>query len=82
MEVQTDAFAPHYRLLLLDLRDHGLSKDILPAFPAYDFDIVAEDILKVLDHLGIEKAHFVSLSIGNVILQKIDMRGPNWSTAW
>ena len=73
---QTDAFAPHYRLLLLDLRDHGLSKDILPEFPAYDFDIVAQDILKVLDHLGIEKAHFVSLSIGSVILQKIDMLRP------
>ncbi|MEC8368952.1 MAG: alpha/beta fold hydrolase, partial [Bacteroidota bacterium] len=70
---QIEAFAPHYRLLLLDLRDHGLSKDILPEFPAYDFDIVAEDILRVIDHLGIDKAHFVSLSIGSVILQKIDI---------
>ena len=73
---QIEAFAPHYRLLLLDLRDHGLSKDILPEFPAYDFDIVAEDILRVIDHLGIDKAHFVSLSIGSVILQKIDIERP------
>jgi len=73
---QIEAFAPHYRLLLLDLRDHGYSKDILPEFPAYDFDIVAEDILRVVDHLGIEKAHFVSLSIGSVILQKIDIERP------
>ena len=73
---QIEAFAPHYRLLLLDLRDHGLSKDILPEFPAYDFDIVAEDILRVVDHLGIQKAHFVSLSIGSVILQKIDIERP------
>ena len=43
---QIEAFAPHYRLLLLDLRDHGYSKDILPEFPVYDFDIVAEDILR------------------------------------
>ena len=67
--------SPALPVALLDLRDHGLSKDILP-IPAYDFDIVAEDILKVLDHLGIEKAHFVSLSIGGVILQKIDMLRP------
>ena len=73
---QIDAFAAHYRLLLIDLRDHGYSKDILPEYPAYDFDIVAEDVLHLVDHLGIEKAHFVSLSIGSVILQKIDIERP------
>ena len=36
--------------LLIDLRDHGASKDILPEFPAYDFDIVAKDILVLTDH--------------------------------
>lgn len=73
---QIDAFAPHYRLLLIDLRDHGFSKDILPEYEAYDFDIVAADILVVIDHLSIEKAHFVSLSIGSVILQKLDIDRP------
>lgn len=74
---QIEAFQPHYRLLLIDLRDHGFSKDILPEFPEYDFDIVSEDILAVVDHLGIERAHFVSLSIGSVILQKIDIERPD-----
>lgn len=74
---QIDAFAPHYRLLLIDLRDHGYSKDILPEYPAYDFDILVEDILRVIDHRGIEKAHFLSLSIGSVILQKLDMERPD-----
>ena len=73
---QIEAFQPQYRLLLIDLRDHGFSKDILPEFPEYDFDIVSEDILAVVDHLGIERAHFVSLSIGSVILQKIDIERP------
>lgn len=73
---QIEAFKPHFRLLLLDLRDHGLSKDVLPAFPAYDFDMISADILAVIDALGIEKAHFLSLSIGSVILQKIDIERP------
>ena len=73
---QIEAFQPLYRLILIDLRDHGFSKDILPEFPEYDFDIVSEDILAVVDHLGIERAHFVSLSIGSVILQKIDIERP------
>ena len=74
VEIPNRSVSPHYRLLLIDLRDHGYSKDILPEFPEYDFDIVGEDILAVIDHLGIEKAHFVSLSIGSVILQKIGHR--------
>ena len=69
-------FVPTTACLLIDLRDHGYSKDILPEFPEYDFDIVGEDILAVIDHLGIEKAHFVSLSIGSVILQKLDIERP------
>ena len=73
---QIEAFAPHFRLLLIDLRDHGYSKEIMPEFPAYDFDIVAKDILAVIDHLNIRKAHFMSLSIGSVILQKIDIERP------
>ena len=73
---QVEALAPHYRLLLMDLRDHGESKGIMPEFPAYDFDIVATDILAVIDFLGIQKAHFISLSIGSVILQKIDIERP------
>ena len=32
--------------------------------------------MRVVDHLGIQKAHFVSLSIGSVILQKIDIERP------
>jgi pimeloyl-ACP methyl ester carboxylesterase len=74
---QSDALAPHFRLLLIDLRDHGESKDIMPEFPSYDFDIVATDILAVIDSLGIQKAHFISLSIGSVILQKIDIERPD-----
>ena len=44
VEIPNRSVSPHYRLLLIDLRDHGYSKDILPEFPEYDFDIVGEDI--------------------------------------
>ncbi|MCF8248248.1 MAG: alpha/beta hydrolase [Saprospiraceae bacterium] len=73
---QTEAFKPFFNLLLLDLRDHGLSKDMNPAFSSYNFDIVCDDILEVVDHLGIEKAHFLSLSLGSAILQRLDQKRP------
>lgn len=74
---QIEAFRPYFRLLLLDLRDHGKSKNIQPAYEQYDFDIVADDILRVVDHLGIDRAHFMSMSLGSVILQKIDEKRPD-----
>ncbi len=73
---QVEAFKPYFNLLLLDLRDHGQSKNIEPAFDSYDFDIVTNDILKLLDHLGIRRACFLSLSLGSVILQKLDEKRP------
>lgn len=73
---QTEAFKPFFNLLLLDLRDHGLSKNMEPAFRSYNFRIVCDDILEVIDHLGIERAHFLSLSLGSAILQHIDHRRP------
>ena len=74
---QVDSFSKDFRLVLLDLRDHGFSKNIQPEYNAYDFDIVAGDIIKVLDNLKIDKAHFLSLSIGSVILQKLDLLRPH-----
>ena len=73
---QIEHFSKDFRLLLLDLRDHGYSKEMTPAYTAYDFDIIASDILNVIDELNITKAHFMSLSIGSVILQKIDILRP------
>ncbi|NUO00844.1 MAG: alpha/beta fold hydrolase [Saprospiraceae bacterium] len=73
---QTEAFKPFFNLLLLDLRDHGLSKDVKPVFTSYNFDIVCEDILKVIDHLKIKQANFISLSLGSAILQRLDQRRP------
>lgn len=74
---QIEHFSKNFRLLLIDLRDHGFSKNIQPEYGAYDFDIVASDILKVIDHLDIVKANFISLSIGSVVLQKLDLLRPN-----
>ena len=73
---QIAAFKPYFNLLLLDLRDHGQSQNMVPAFKQYNFDIVANDILEVIDHLEISKAHFLSLSLGSVILQKLDEKRP------
>ena len=54
-------FQDRYRLILVDLRGHG--KSDVPE-DGYHMDVMAEDIIGVLDQLGIEKAHVVGSSLG------------------
>lgn len=73
---QRSALAEHFNLLLIDLRDHGASKNMEPAQNCYQFAQITSDILRVIDHLGIQQAHFVTLSFGSVLLQDLAMRRP------
>ena len=74
---QKSEFKKFFNLVFLDLRDHGQSKNIEPAFKSYNFDIVCDDILRLLDHLKITRAHFVSLSLGSILLQKLNEKRPD-----
>lgn len=62
---QLDALAPAYRAIAWDARGYGDSDD-------YDGDLVfpdfAADLLRLLDHLGVAKAHLVGLSMGGRIV--------------
>lgn len=73
---QVDDFSQHYRLLLLDLRDHGKSQDVLPKLKNYTLDNITNDILLVLKVNGISRAHFVTLSMGSFLMQHLMMRHP------
>lgn len=73
---QKAALGQHHNLLMIDLRDHGASKDREPAYDAYQFSYITSDILEVIDHIGIRKAHFISLSFGSVLLQDLAMKRP------
>ena len=66
-------FQKHYNVLLLDLRGHGNSKPTLKtAFKQkYTFSALANDILEVLDHLKIEKSHFVGISLGTILIRQL-----------
>ncbi len=71
---QIRAFQDHFNLLLIDLRGHGKSRevtftDIIKG--EYTFEKVSQDILEVLDHHKIEKAHFMGISLGTIIVRTI-----------
>lgn len=73
---QFNSFKKHFNILTIDLRDHGSSKELKPHYENYNFSIITEDIKEVLDHLKINKAHFITLSFGSVLLQHLAMSYP------
>ena len=75
---QESVLSDYYNLLLIDLRDHGDSKNIQPEYEAYEFSIISADIKAVIDHVGITSAHFITLSFGSVLLQDFSRRYPHY----
>lgn len=75
---QLKAFRSVFNVLLLDLRGHGRSKDALQMYyeAEYTFDDISRDVLEVLDHLNIEKAHFVGVSLGTIIIRNLGEIAP------
>ena len=68
------AFAARFRVVLYVKRGHGLSD--APPTP-YSMDYHADDLLALLDHLGIGKASLVGLSVGGMIAQRMAVRAPD-----
>lgn len=60
---QVEMLAAHFRLLRYDTRGHGQSQ-VTPG--PYSIAQLGADVLALLDHLGIEKAHFCGLSMGGI----------------
>ena len=61
---QMPALYPHFRVLRYDTRGHGQSS-VTPG--PYSVAQLGQDVLALLDHLGIERAHFCGLSMGGQI---------------
>lgn len=70
---QVKDFKAHFNVLLIDLRGHGKSQNVFSEVWSnkYTFEDVSRDVLDVLDHLNIKKAHYVGISLGTIIIRTI-----------
>lgn len=73
---QLREFKKHFNVLLIDLRGHGKSKKHYSDEEMYMFDEIALDVIKTMDFLQIEKAHFVGISLGCIVIRAIDKLAP------
>jgi pimeloyl-ACP methyl ester carboxylesterase len=67
---QLKDFIKHFNVLLVDLRGHGKSKDIFWN-QEYSFKEVSKDVVDVLNHVGIQSAHFIGVSLGTIVIRNI-----------
>jgi 3-oxoadipate enol-lactonase len=71
---QVEAFSGEFRCICVDHR--GIGKSTVPADEAYTMAALADDAVRVLDHLKIEVAHIIGASMGGVVAQHVALRHP------
>jgi pimeloyl-ACP methyl ester carboxylesterase len=70
---QVSELARHYRVIVMDSRGHGRStRDAKP----YGYDLMASDVLGLMDHLHIAKATIVGWSDGAIVGLDIAIHHP------
>ena len=75
---QLRLFRRHFNVLLIDLRGHGRSKDLLEDYvkSRYTFRDVTADLLEVINHLNIRRAHYIGVSMGTIIIRTLGEIAP------
>jgi pimeloyl-ACP methyl ester carboxylesterase len=70
---QLRSFKEEFNVLLIDLRGHGQSQEMFQRFFTndYNFENISQDVVDVMDHLSIDKGHFVGISLGTIIIRTI-----------
>ena len=71
---QLEVLEPHFRVLRCDMRGHGDSE---ATEGNYTLDLLAADVIGLLDALSVNRVHFVGLSIGGMIGQCLAIHYPD-----
>lgn len=66
---------PYFRILQYDTRGHGGSKNDIKS-EDYSIELLAKDVIDLMDDLHIEKAYFCGLSMGGLIGQHLGIHFP------
>ncbi|MEP9395222.1 3-oxoadipate enol-lactonase [Gordonia sp. VNQ95] len=73
-DAQLPELEKHFRVVRYDTRGHGASP--VPAGP-YSIDDLADDVIALLDRLGVASAHVVGLSLGGMTAMRLAVRNPD-----
>lgn len=70
---QVKTLKNYFNLILIDLRGHGRSNSYRDktTIDNYTFDLIVNDVLKVLEEKHIDHAHFIAMSLGTIIVRHL-----------
>ncbi|WP_175989165.1 alpha/beta fold hydrolase [Bacillus sp. Marseille-Q1617] len=74
---QLHAFKKHYNVVTIHLPGHGQSPSVKSYDEKFSIELNLREVLKVLDHLKIERAHFVGVSLGSIFIHALLQRYPH-----
>ncbi|NMH71006.1 alpha/beta hydrolase [Bacillus sp. RO3] len=74
---QLDVFKKYYNVITIHLPGHGNSPGIECYNGNFTIDLIVEEVFKVLDHLKVERAHFIGISLGSVLIHALLQAHPN-----
>jgi pimeloyl-ACP methyl ester carboxylesterase len=72
--LQVRALAPHYRVIVMDSRGHGRSTS---STAPYGYDLMASDVIGLIDYLQIRKVAVVGWSDGAIVGLDLAMNHPD-----
>ena len=67
------ALSSHFRVISIDLRNHGRSFHALP----HRMDVMAEDVVRVMDDLKLDKVHLLGHSMGGKVAMQLTDHHPH-----
>ena len=70
---QVEALSAHFKVVRFDTRGHGATQSP-PG--KWTVDDLADDVVDLLDGLGIERAHLVGISLGGATAMRLSVRDP------
>lgn len=74
---QIDALAPRHRVIAIDMRGSGRSRDRLRPRGPFSVEMFARDVAAVIDHLKIAPAHVIGLSMGGMVAFQLALDHPH-----
>jgi 3-oxoadipate enol-lactonase len=66
----TAVLSRDYRVIRFDARGHGKTE---APVGRYDFKTLAQDVVSLMDHVGVSRAQFVGLSMGGMVAQYLGL---------
>ncbi|OCS91749.1 alpha/beta fold hydrolase [Caryophanon latum] len=73
---QLDMFCAHFHVLCIDLPGHGDSPCVHSYEDHFNYDIVVREVEKTMEALNIQRAHFVGISLGSIVIHHLLQKAP------